>query len=384
MRSRIRVLCLCAVFAVLLAIAPRRPALAEDAAPPEILEAYSIRGVVTVRTSADVPLAAYAFTTVECAPEPEAPDWTPNAAMQFDVFKMDGDYWIWVRDAAGRVSEPYAIKVRSGYSYVFRAKGLKPVPEPLAEYLERNAYSLAELNRYIAENTADAGMYTRSGVAAAAVSLAAKMAEYGVTVPWRPKGIYTCAGDWGAMADWGGLSKLVVPEGETMDSRRKHRGMHCITLMQWAYKQAGLNPIYDRNSGVFFLGSRETPKDNEIPLMAGQCGDLIKTTTYHNLMILDKVDADLDGKFDSYLVLEMISPNLTLVIYDFHQIRNYTCYDMSAYFDDTGAYRDRMLYWPGTYHIPREDWPDYLKQAEETSAKRRALQRLQFGLGLTG
>lgn len=43
-----------------------------------------------------------------------------------------------------------------------------------------------------------------------------------------------------------------------------------------------------------------------------------------------------------------------------------------------------MLYWPGTYHIPREDWPDYLKQAEETSAKRRALQRLQFGLGLTG
>ena len=227
-------------------------------------------------------------------------------------------------------------------------------------------------------------MYTRSGVAAAAVSLATKMAEYGVTVPWRSKGIYTCAGDWGAMADWGGLSKLVVPEGETMDSRRKHRGMHCITLMQWAYKQAGLNPIYDRNSGVFFLGSRETPKDNEIPLTAGQCGDLIKTTTYHNLMILDKVDADLDGKFDSYLVLEMISPNLTLVIYDFHQIRNYTCYDMSAYFDDTGAYRDRMLYWPGTYHIPREDWPDYLKQAEETSAKRRALQRLQFGLGLTG
>lgn len=384
MRSRIRVLCLCAVFAVLLAIAPRRPALAEDAAPPEILEAYSIRGVVTVRTSADAPLAAYAFTTVECAPEPEAPDWTPNAAMQFDVLKMDGDYWIWVRDAAGRVSEPYAIKVCSGYSYVFRAKGLKPVPEPLAEYLERNAYSLAELNRYIAENTADAGMYTRSGVAAAAVSLATKMAEYGVTVPWRPKGIYTCAGDWGAMADWGGLSKLVVPEGETMDSRRKHRGMHCITLMQWAYKQAGLNPIYDRNSGVFFLGSREKPKDNEIPLTAGQCGDLIKTTTYHNLMILDKVDADLDGKFDSYLVLEMISPNLTLVIYDFHQIRNYTCYDMSAYFDDTGAYRDRMLYWPGTYHIPREDWPDYLKQAEETSAKRRALQRLQFGLGLTG
>ena len=106
MRSRIRVLCLCAVFAVLLAIAPRQSALAEDAAPPEILEAYSIRGVVTVRTSADAPLAAYAFTTVECAPEPEAPDWTPNAAMQFDVFKMDGDYWIWVRDAAGRVSEP--------------------------------------------------------------------------------------------------------------------------------------------------------------------------------------------------------------------------------------------------------------------------------------
>lgn len=352
---------------------------ATDPGAPVIACAYARRGVVHVELAAGG-AAAYAFTVVETQPAADSPDWADaGGARRFSAFKSDGDYFLWVRGADGSVSEPYPVAVRSGYRYVLRAEGLEALTEPLDGFLEAKGSSVDALNAAIAEDVADAGLYTRCGVVTAAVSLVSRLAEYGVSAPYQGRGAYQDEEDWGVNPDWGARLRTPTTDG---NGTYYYTGMQCVASIVWAYKQAGVNLSNSAaGSAIGTCGEREKRGDNEIGFDEGQSGDIVQNGG-HYLMIVDRLDTDGDGADDSYLTYEMNAPHLAFLVLTFRQVRYRTFFSMDAVFENAGRLRDKARFWEGTFHIPDTAFPAYLTEAAADGGARRALDRLLAALGL--
>ena len=350
-----------------------------DPATPVIACAYARRGVVRVEL-AEGAAAAYAFTVVETQPAADSPDWADaGGARRFSAFKSDGDYFLWVRGEDGSVSEPYPVAVRSGYRYVLRAEGLEALTEPLDGFLEAQGSSVDALNAAIAEDVADAGLYTRCGVVTAAVSLVSRLAEYGVSAPYQGRGAYQDEEDWGVNPDWGARLRTPTTDG---NGTYYYTGMQCVASIVWAYKQAGVNLSNGAaGSAIGTCGEREKRGDNEIAFDEGQSGDIVQNGG-HYLMIVDRLDTDGDGADDSYLTYEMNAPHLAFLVLTFRQVRYRTFFSMNAVFENAGRLRDRAHFWEDTFYIPDTAFPAYLTEAAAGSGARRALDRLLAALGL--
>lgn len=350
-----------------------------DPGAPVIACAYARRGVVHVELAAGG-AAAYAFTVVETQPAADSPDWADaGGARRFSAFKSDGDYFLWVRGADGSVSEPYPVAVRSGYRYVLRAEGLEALTEPLDGFLEAKGSSVDALNAAIAEDVADAGLYTRCGVVTAAVSLVSRLAEYGVSAPYQGRGAYQDEEDWGVNPDWGARLRTPTTDG---NGTYYYTGMQCVASIVWAYKQAGVNLSNSAaGSAIGTCGEREKRGDNEIGFDEGQSGDIVQNGG-HYLMIVDRLDTDGDGTDDSYLTYEMNAPHLAFLVLTFRQVRYRTFFGMDAVFENAGRLRDKARFWEDTFHIPDTAFPAYLTEAAAGSGARRALDRLLAALGL--
>ncbi|MCL2670752.1 MAG: hypothetical protein FWF10_01795 [Clostridiales bacterium] len=305
------------------------------------------------------PVTAYAFSTIEAAPAQDATDWRPYKGSHMPVYKWDGDYFVRVMDAEGRISEAERVTVASGYTYVLEAEGQDYLREPIEKFLEKNGDSMETFNRYLARQAERAGLFTPAAVALVSVGFLSRMAQYDMTLAYQAHGNYTRAGDWGLAPGWG--AKLSKPD---MDNSNKqaylYGAMNCGTIIMWAYKQAGLNLSgTGGRDGIGDTGHRVRRGDNKIKLDNGDTGDLISTKTGHFILILDRVDTDMDGAADSYLVFEMESPYLKLKCRSFRSVRGCTFWDMSAVFDGSGAYKRLSAYWPGQFTVPVEEFPEY-------------------------
>lgn len=346
---------------------------AEATADLEVAEVYALNGVVTFTASA--PISGYCFTKVNIEPASDSPDWMAASGTKVSVFKMDGDYYLWLRDESGSVSLPRALKVTSSYTYAIDAVGLQSLTEPA-----KNVFaSLDEGNSFLYRNVTEAGMYTRNGVLSAAASLLTVFAAAGKTVPYQAGGSYQGEEDWGINPEWG--AKLASPVTDA-NGTYYYTGMQCVASLVWAYKQAGLNLS---NSAAGFhldrVGSATKNGDNRINYTEAKGGDIIVNKA-HYLMVFDRLDTDLDGVDDAYLTFEMRAPDLLIMVHTFRSIRYLEVYNMDAVFSDAGRLKDKARFWEGTLHIPEEGWPALLQQANAHSQERLAAKRLMSALGL--
>ncbi|MDO4543790.1 MAG: hypothetical protein Q4C01_04475 [Clostridia bacterium] len=345
---------------------------------PKITELFEYSGLVTLIGSGD--LASYCFVSTEVPPASDAADWLPLEDNRVTVFKLDGAYTAFVMDSRGRISSGVPITVGTNFLYVIDAEGLEYPKQPLSEVLIEKGSSVDYINEIVAKNAALAGMYTRNAAVMAAVTLESELAKLGLTVPYLLGGSYQREDDWGVNPDWGKrLDRAVTSGSETF----YHQGMHCVAILTWSLKQAGINVVNTATGSIIGkTGSIDYEGDNELALDRGQGGDIITTRTGHAFMILDRMDIDGDGYFDGYLTLEMVSPCMTLAVHSLYSIRNCTLYDMSATFSDSGRYKNSARYFEGSYLIPKDAWPDYMQAADEGAAQLRARERLLVGLGL--
>ena len=331
------------------------PAAADDAARPSILQVQTEGAIVTV--AADEWITAYCVTAKDVIPEADHPDWRPCGGFWFSFFKSDGAYYVRVRDKNGAVSDAVPFVVESGFRYVAEAEGLDHLTKPIEDFLAENNDGIDAFNARIAKSATDAGLYTRMAVANVSMTLLSDMAGYGMTLSYQPRGNFTKQGNWGLSPAWG--THLSEQEKDSAGTYR-HYGMNCGTILVWVYKQAGLNVSNASGCKVIYdFGIHRRQNDNKLPLDAGDTGDIIKTSTGHTMMILDRVDTDDDGLSDSYYVLEMESPYLKLKLRSLYSVRLCTLYDMSAVFDDTGSVKHSLYWWSGSFWIPKEDFPSY-------------------------
>ena len=338
-----------------------------------------VRGAVVTVTMQNGRIAAdCCFTSVDCLPAADSPDWTPVNSGTFSLFKSDGTYVLWVRDEAGTVCASQPVTVNSGFRYVIRAEGMTALHEPLAGFLEANGSSVDAINVAISRDVAAAGMYTRCGVVTAGVSLVSRMAGWGASVVYQGRGAYQQEDDWGVNPAWG--ARLANP---TQDGNGTYyyTGMQCVASIVWAYKQAGMNLVNGAGSAIGTLGEREKRGDNRIEYDRARSGDIVQNGG-HYLMIVDRLDTDGDGADDAYLTYEMNAPHLAFLVLTFRQVRYRTFFGMDAVFENTGRLRSKSRIWEDTFRIPLDAMPDYLQQAAGAEDARRALDALLTDLGM--
>jgi hypothetical protein len=330
-----------------------------ESGAPEILSVFVQSGVVTLRASESA--VSCCFTQGTTAPDADSPDWIALEDGGIHIFKMDGTYRVFVKNEHEQIGSPRTVTVVSSYNYLLDAEGLSVLDEPIEDYLSARGSSVDQINSYVAAHTATAGLQTRSGVATAAVSFATSLASLDLALPYQLYGTYQGEDDWGVNPAWG--TRLGSPIIDDYGTYRVH-GMHCVAIVVWAYKQAGINLVNNITGSIVGKnGSLRWEGDNAIAFNAGRGGDIVTAKSGHAMLILDRLDTDLDGAEDSYLVLEMINPSMTLHVHSFQSLRNYTVYDMSAVFSNTGRMMRASRFWSNTYFIPQSAWPDYLREA---------------------
>ena len=189
---------------------------------------------------------------------------------------------------------------------------------------------------------------------------------------------YQAARDWGVNPEWG--AKLDHPTSDP-NGTYYYTGMQCVASIVWAYKQAGVNLVSEVNSKIGTLGERTKSKDNKIDYDRAESGDIVKTSTGHYLMIIDRLDQNRDGADDAYLTYEMWAPHLTMLVQTFRALRGREFFSMDAVFDNTGRNAKKAEYWKDTFRIPMEELPLYLQEAQETEALGRSFEELLHALG---
>ncbi len=339
---------------VLLFLLPIAPVNAEEDRP--LIVRVRVDGAVVTVVCSE-PITAYCITTQPIIPPDDHPDWRPMHGIGFSAFKMDGTYYVRVRNADGAVSDPRVFEIRSGYHYVIEAEGQDHLTEPIEDFLASYGDSIEAFNARIAESAIRGGLYRRTGVACVSMRFMSDLADHDMTLSYQPRGDFQKEDNWGISPAWG--TRLFPPEKDSCGTYRNY-GMNCGTILIWVYKQAGLNlGSAGGRRGIYDSGMVRRQNDNKRPLNAGDTCDLIATKTGHTMMILDRVDTDNDGLSDSYLVLEMESPYLKLKLRSLYSVRLCTLYDMSAVFNDTGAFRRYTKYYTGSYRIDKSLFPDY-------------------------
>ena len=376
-------LTLAAAPATAFSLAPNEPGVlpAAQADGPVIAYAYAAKAVVTVELQEGTEATEYCFSCLDTPPAENSRDWLPVDGNPFRVFKYDGEYFLYVRDEQGRVSDPYPITVNSGYLYPIRAKGLSALRTPLAEMAEAAGTSVMTMNEAVAADIAQAGVYTREGAVTSAVSAISHMAELGYTIPYQGAGKYQEKDDWGFNPEWGAKLKRPTKDGNGV---YWYTGMQCVGSIVWALKQAGLD-ISNASTGweIGRLGEVKHHRDNKIKHYQLRSGDFIQVNKHYE-MVVDRLDTDKDGTADSFLLYEMEAPHLSFLILTFRNVQGRTHFNMDAVYANQGRLNTRNRIWQGTSHIPKEDFPPWLTNALEHADEDRALNRLARSLGLVG
>ncbi len=250
-----------------------------------------VRGAVVEAELKTGAAQQYCFTAQGCTPKEDGRDWfdvsdSGEPQSLFKVFKYDGAYTLWIKDANGTLLPSIDLTVTSGYTYPIDTPNIEPARIPIEHLLKDYATSLEELNRAIATDAAAAGLYTRAGAVSAGVSLISRMAKNGYAIPYQGSGTYHAGREWGANPNWG---------MKVRGTEKTYVGMHDAASIIWAYKQAGLN-LFALGSSVSIasLGERERKNDNRIDYDRAESGDLIKNGR-HYMMVIDRLDRNADG-----------------------------------------------------------------------------------------
>lgn len=355
------------------------PAVAADG--PVIAYAYAAKAVVTVELQEGTAAKEYCFSCLSTPPSEKSRDWLPIPGDPFRVFKYDGDYFLFVRDEEGRVSDPYPITVNSGYLYPIRAQGLSALRTPLADMAEAAGTSVTALNEAVAADVAQAGVYTREGAVTSAVSAVSHMAALGYTIPYQGVGKFQEKDDWGFNPQWGAKLKRPTRDG---NGTYWYTGMQCVGSIVWALKQAGLD-ISNGSTGwqIGRLGEVRRNGDNKIKHYQLRSGDFIQVNQHYELVV-DRIDRDRDGECDAFLLYEMEAPHLSFLILTYRNVQGRVHFNMDAVYADTGRLSPKNRIWKGTSHIPKEDFPPWLTKALAHAEEDRAMDRLTRSLALAG
>lgn len=319
-------------------------------------------------------MAGYYFGVIPDQPKPDNHDWLKYGDTFLRVTKFPGDYYLWLRDADGNMYGPWFVEMPKIYNTYYRMENTEFPTEALSTYLPKYCnYSVEELDELIAGNIAKAGVYTREAVVVGITTQFSKLQEFGIRIPFCFLGYWPMREyGWYLNPDWGTVYNtryqkeyeyavgLAHPEHES--------GTHCNGFVHYAFRLAGLNlrnDFEDGNRRAGDIGGVGRRGANKVGTYEGRGGDVLQSCTYHEMVIIDRYDEDMDGESDGYMVAES-NDDEGGQVYCKKPFATYSKYckvfNMDGVFYNTATMQNHLKFWQ-EYHIPEDVWPEFLREA---------------------
>ena len=322
----------------------------------------------------DCEMAGYYFGVIPDRPAADNYDWIETGDRYLRMTKWPDTYYFWTRDTEGNMYGPTEIALPTDRYLVGMQHGDLSYPtKALSEYLpEQFDMTVDDLNRSIAESVAKAGVFTREAVICGVMTQMNILQGLGLQVPFfhygywpfREYGWYINP-DWGTVYNLNNTHDYNVYFGKT---RAEHEmGTNCSGFVHYAFRLAGLNTVTynsEGNAGGAADFDKRNSSKRSSPYL-GRAGDVLTSSTDHEMLIIDKYDDDKDGVSDGYIVAES-SYDTGGIGYSKKPFKDYSrfcrVYNMDGAFYNTGKQTKIMKFW-NTYHAPEDTWPDFFREA---------------------
>lgn len=334
---------------------------------------FELGVIINIRIKAsNCRMAAYYFGNIPDQPKADNHDWLSYSGTYLRVTKFPGDYYLWLRDTEGNMYGPTYVEMPKIYNTYFRTSHTKFPKEAISTYLPKYCnYTVEELDALIADNVAQAGIYTREAVVIGITVQFSKLQDFGIRIPFFFYGYWPVREyGWYLNPDWGTTYNLKTTEGWQIWTGKKpaehEAGTHCNGFVHYAFRLAGLNV---RNTGDMGetgdIGGIGKLKANKVGTYEGRGGDVLQSSTNHEMVIIDRYDDDMDGESDGYIVAESNNDEGGQVYCKkpFDKYSKYCkVFNMDGVFFNTATQQRMLKFWKN-YHIPESAWPDYLSSA---------------------
>ena len=211
--------------------------------------------------------------------------------------------------------------------------------EPLRDYLNSKGLSITDLNSTILNNVIDAGVGTREGVAAAAISLINYMNELGVRIPYTYGGSHggVVAGVsneaptsyYGVDPDWG------TPIGNYYSGKvgpYTHLGPDCSGFVAWALHNGGVKINMNTATSFKSLGTNHVMDGSYV----GKIGDVVSSGSHVRIIVAVNEQEKYYITAESQTREAPYTPEFKGISYkkmDF-VTNNYVIVDMSSFYDN--------------------------------------------------
>lgn len=322
----------------------------------------------------DCEMAGYYFGVIPDQPAADNYDWIETTDRYLRMTKWPDTYYFWTRDTEGNMYGPTEIALPTDSYLVGMGHGDLSWPnKALSEYLpEKFDMTVDDLNRSIAESVAKAGIYTREGVICGVMTQLNILQGLGIQVPFFHYGYWPFREyGWYVNPDWGTVYHLSNSKEYDMyfgKTRADHEmGTNCSGFVHYAFRLAGLNTVTynsEGNAGGAADFEKRNSSKRSSPYM-GRAGDVLTSSTDHEMLIIDKYDDNKDGVSDGYIVAES-SYDTGGIGYSKKPFKDYSrfcrVYNMDGAFYNTGKQTKIMKFW-NTYHAPEDTWPDFFREA---------------------
>ena len=356
-----------------------------ETAPQKKLEvtdiSFELGVIINIEIRAEhCEMEGYYFGVIPDKPKEKNHDWLKWSDTFLRVTKYPGDYYLWLRDTDGDMYGPWFVEMPKVYNTYYRMDNTEFPTEAISSYLPKYCnYSVEELDALIAENVAKAGMYTREAVVVGVMTQISKLQEFGIRIPFCFLGYYPMREyGWYLNPDWGtvyDLSNKKEFEYYTGLAHPEHEaGTHCNGFVHYAFRLAGLNlrnTYPDGNHKAGDIGGIGKRSANRVGTYEGRGGDVLQSSTLHEMVIIDRYDEDGDGESDGYMVAESNNDEGGQV-YCKKPFATYSKYckvfNMDGVFYNTATLQNMLKYWQN-YHIPEDAWPEFLKNAVEQNTE---------------
>ena len=319
-------------------------------------------------------MAGYYFGVIDKQPKANNHDWLAHKDTYLRTTKFPGNYYLWLKDTDGNMYGPTYVKMPRVYYTYLRKDHTKFPKEAISSYLPKHGYSVEELNAYVAEHVAKAGIYTREAVVVGITAQFSKLQELGIRIPFFNYGYWPVRDyGWYLNPDWGTTYDRKTREGEAILSGKKpaehEAGTHCNGFVHYAFRLAALNV---RNTGVMGetgdIGGVGGLHRNRVGTYEGRPGDILQGVTkpnHHEMIIIDRYDDDKDGESDGYLIAES-NDDEGGQVYCKKPYATYAkfckVFNMDGVYYNTATQQIMLKYW-SNYHIPMDAWPEFLQKA---------------------
>lgn len=322
----------------------------------------------------DCEMAGYYFGVIPDQPAADNYDWIETGDRYLRMTKWPDTYYFWTRDTEGNMYGPTEIALPTDQYLVGMEHGDLSYPtKALSEYLpEECGMTVDDLNRTIAESVAKAGVFTREAVVCGVMTQMNVLQGLGLQVPFFHYGYWPFRDfGWYVNPDWGTVYDLHKTKDYNVyfgKERAEHEmGTNCSGFVHYAFRLAGLNTVTTNKEGNAG-GSADFEKRNSSKRSSpylGRAGDVLTSSTDHEMLIIDKYDDNRDGISDGYIVAES-SYDTGGIGYAKKPFPTYSkfcrVYNMDGAFYNTGKQTKIMRFW-NTYHAPEETWPDFFREA---------------------